>query len=160
MQRALIMLVTALLSTFAANGQSIPNSFTPARNAYAKRLVTHAFRLVRTPERMPQEVRAAFYHVVPRRELAVVSQPFASTDVSDGRLRRFDFAGYSGDLWFVLYEFGGRAYHRSLIFFQHRGNRWVEVAAVIGYLDQADYPTFVRAIKAGRFEIVTDRLNL
>jgi hypothetical protein len=160
MPRALITLTAILIGAYAAHGQSIPRSFTPARNAYANRLVTEDFRLVRTPEQMPEGLRAAFYRIAPRRDLAVGSQPFADTDISDGRSRRFDFAGQSGDLWFVLYEFGGRAYHYSLLLFQPRGKHWVEVAAAVGYLDHTDYRTFLRAVKAGRFELVTDRLNL
>jgi hypothetical protein len=132
----------------------------PARDAYAKRLVSEHFQLVQTPEQMPQGLRAAFHRIAPRRDLAVGSQPFAATDVSDGRSRRFDFAGRSGDLWFVLYEFGGRAYHHSLILFERRGDRWREIVAAIGYLDQTDYRSFIRGVKSGRFEKVTDRWNL
>jgi len=106
MERALILLMAIMLSARATQAQSIPRSFMPSRDAYAKRLVTEHFQFVQTPEQMPQALRAAFYRIAPR------------------------------------------------------GDRWREVFAAIGYLDQTDYRSFIRGVKSGRFEKVTDRWNL
>jgi hypothetical protein len=75
---------------------------------------------MRSLDQIDSGVLKVFYKIAPRRDIAVGSQPFAETDISDGRPKRFDFGGHSADLWFIVYEVGGRAYHHSIIFLSAR----------------------------------------
>src|ERR1700724_332262 len=93
--------VLSLVTAHAAEHKSIWPPFTPERNAYARRLVTEHFQIVRSLDQIDPGVWKAFYKIAPRRDIAVGSQPFAETDISDGRPKRFDFGVHSADLWFI-----------------------------------------------------------
>lgn len=137
--------------------------FTPETHTYAQRLVSGRFALVRDLRSMDPSARAAFYKMVPRRQIAVGNEPFDATDLisSDGRPRRFRLAGHDSDLWFVLYEVGAsRANHDAVLIFQRHGTRWQQVVAAAGYVESDHWASFVKALKGGRFHEVFTDLNL
>jgi hypothetical protein len=154
------ILAPALVALNATERSSIFPPFTPERNRYAHRLVTEQFEIVQSLQQIDPAVLKAYYKIVPRRDIAVGSQAFAETDVSDGRSKRFDFAGHGSGLWFIVYEVGGRAYHYSIIFFERSGSSWHRVAAAAGFPERGDFPSVVRAVKKGRFDEMSDDLNL
>ena len=161
--RRYALVATLLAVVMTAKGtekKSIWPPFTPTKNAYAHRLVTENFRIVRNMREIDRAVLAEFHKIVPQREIAVGNQAFAETDISEGRHRRFDFAGQGGDLWFIVYEVGGRAYHQSVIVFQKNGARWQRVASAAGFPLGNDFTSFVKAVKRNRFDEVSDRDNL
>ncbi len=165
-----LMLTIAITGSFVPLATAQPISwakavwpeppFTPAKNPYARRLVNEHFEIVRRLPKVQPEVLTLFYRLVPRQEIATGTQPFAETDVSDGLPRRFDFAGSTSNLWFILYEVGGRAYHHSILIFWWDGKRWQHVAAAVGFVEKSDFPSLVEALKKGRFHVVFDNLNL
>jgi len=135
--------------------------FTPEKHTYAQRLVSGRFALVRDLRSMDPPARAAFYKMVPRRQIAIGNEPFDATDiVGDGRPRRLRIAGHDSDLWFVLYEVGAGPNHDAVLIFQRHGARWQQVVAAIGYVESDDYPSFLRALKRGKFHEVFTDLNL
>jgi hypothetical protein len=163
MTRALVVTLFAVCAIGAvASGSPFRFSFTPEKNVYARRLVTEPFQIVDSMREIEPSVLAAFYKIVPRREIAVGKEPFAATDIDEGRPRRFHFAGRGSDLWFVVYEVGGLASHHSVLVFERNGGHWRYVAAAIGFPDRNDFQGFVRAVKKGRFDAVQahDQLNL
>jgi hypothetical protein len=136
--------------------------FTPEKHAYAQRLVRDRFALVADLRSVDPSARAAFYKIVPRRQIAVGNEPFNATDVvSGGRPRRFRLAGHHSDLWFVLYEVGAsRANHDAVLIFQRDGTRWRQLVAATGYVESDEWASFVKALKTGRFHEVFTDLNL
>jgi len=154
------MLAPALVASNATERSSIFPPFTPERNRYAHRLVAEQFEIVQSLQQIDPAVLKVYYRIVPRRDIAVGNQAFAETDVSDGRPKRFDFAGHNSDLWFIVYEVGGRAYHYSMIFFERSRSGWRRVAAAAGFPEHSDFPSVVRAVKKGRFDEMRDDENL
>ena len=160
MRVLLAVFVVSLVTAHAEERKRIWPAFTPERNRYAYRLVTEQFQIVQSLQQIDPPVLKAYYRIVPRRDIAVGSQAFAETDVSDGRPKRFDLAGHGSGLWFIVYEVGGRAYHYSIIFFERSGSSWHRVAAAAGFPERGDFASVVRAVKKGRFDEMSDDLNL
>ncbi len=154
------ILPVLLVTADAADRKRIWPPFTPETNRYAQRLVTDKFEIVTSLRQIDRDVLKLYYKIVPRRDIAVGAQPFADTDISDGRLNRFDFAGHTRDLWVIVYEVGGRAYHHSMIFFERSGSGWHRVAAAAGFPEHNDFASVVRAVKKGRFDEMRDNENL
>ena len=155
-----VILLFSLAIAGGAERKGIWPPFTPETNHYARRLVTERFQIVTSLRDVDPEVLKLYYKIVPRRDIAVGTQPFAETDISDGHPNRFDFAGHGSDLWFIVYEVGGRAYHHSMILFQRSRSGWRRVAAAAGFPERSDFSSVVRAIKKGRFDTMTDASNL
>lgn len=135
-------------------------AFTPAANIFADRLVSQNFKLVWDLRKIDPAVSEMFFKTVPRRSIATGDQPFAMTDIDDGLPRRFVLAGRADDMWFILYEVGGRAYHHILLVYSRNGDRWLQAVAAIGSLEQNRFSGLVRAVKKGDFEVAVDNLNL
>jgi hypothetical protein len=155
--RALLVAASAFICWGVAYSQAYHEPpFTPEKNVYARRLVSEPVQVVHALRDIDKGVLAVFFRIAPRREMAFGDELFDEMDTSNGgRERKFDFAVHNGDLWFIAYEIGGRAYHHCVIVFQRRGGKWQRVEAAIGFPDGDNFRSFVKAVKKGNYELVS-----
>ena len=151
--RQLFFGLLAILPSVAGFAADTTDKFLPASNPYARQLLIDDFRLIKNRNELGPEVAALFSEHVPPQDISNRGELFNPTEGPGNPRapsRRFVLAGVSANLCFVLYEVGGIAHYANLLIFAKQ-NKWRQVAAVTGPMNENTFDALKESVKGGRF---------